>query len=420
MTGLGFFSRFFADRAWREQKLAAYASIGVLVFLTSFFWAPSRDFMHVVYAVAFFAPMLLVLVLRRPNLREYGGWFTGLGLGYAAWAAVSTLWSPVPRLDTFGQHFLFLAVWLAGTSWLASRSQLDLPRIGRVLIITGAVASVLYHVLFHWHSYPFAYDTEWKTRLGLFGWGVPRNPNTIGFFFAVTTIFAYLSWLSARGWRSNAAAFILLILNIAPVLSAQSRGVLLSMAFVLPLAFWLHRGPTRKVLAHVAALGVCAAGVFAADYHDELAALATNRSAERSARSEIWSHVMQESWEKHFWTGTGLVKHSRISVPAIADRLPSVHHAHNSYLDALYRTGLIGLLLLLAHLIYLFAHWSASAEVLPFYLWLLLGCLVSVVANPGFFWYLDAIWWDYWIPAGLIAAAVGARLRASADSPENA
>jgi O-antigen ligase len=409
--------RFFTDRSWREECVAAYASVGILVFLTSFFWAPSRDFMHVVYVLAFFAPVSIVLLLRRPRFLEYGGWFTVLGLAYAAWSASSTLWSPQPRPDTFGLHFVFLAVWLAGTSWLAVRKRLDLVQAGNILTIVGAIASIIYQLLFHLHSYPLGYATEWGTRLGLFGWGVPRNPNTIGIFFGVTTIFAYLRWLSSSGWRKSLAASFLLVLNILPVIAAQSRGVWVSLAFVLPLAFWLHQGKSRKWLPHVITLIATGGAVLVSGYHEDLLTMVSKRTSERSDRLEIWSHVLSESREKHLWTGTGLVKHSRIVVPEIADYLPSVHHAHNSYFDALYRTGLMGLLLLLAHMTYVFAHWSRSPTLLPLFLWLLLGCLVSLVANPSFFWYLDAIWWNYWIPVGLIAATVLARQSRTETAP---
>jgi hypothetical protein len=121
--------RFSTDRVWREGKVAAYASVGILVFLTSFFWTPTRDFMHVVYGLSFFGPVLLVVLLRKPGFDQYGGWFTGLALIYAGYASISTLWSGAPRLEFFVQHFLFLAVWLIGTACLAARG--NSQRVGR-------------------------------------------------------------------------------------------------------------------------------------------------------------------------------------------------------------------------------------------------------------------------------------------------
>ncbi len=56
---VGAISRFFRDHTWREERVAAYVSVGISVFLTSFFWAPTCDFMHVVYVWSFLAPACL-------------------------------------------------------------------------------------------------------------------------------------------------------------------------------------------------------------------------------------------------------------------------------------------------------------------------------------------------------------------------
>lgn len=405
----GDIQRFFADRAWRENKAAVWAAVGVSVFLTSFFWAPTRDFMHGVYAVAFFVPVLLVLLLRAPHFREYGGWFTALGLLYAGFAALSTLWSSEPRPGFFLLHFVFLAVWLCGTAWLAGRGQLDLSRICRVLVCTGAVASVIYQVLFHLHSYPLGYATELGLRLGSFHWGVARNPNTIGLIFGAMTLLAYTGWLDARGPRQGAIRFGLLLLNIMPILASQSRGPLLALAFTLALAFGLHRGPSRKWLIHgVLALAVVGGFAVATQGGEGIWQRVSVRFQQPSYRPQIWQYLIAETAEQHPILGRGLVKTTRIHVPGLEKRLPFTHHAHNAYIDALYWTGIIGLVLMLAHLGYTMWHWSNSPLLLPVFLWLLFGCLTALVDRPGFFEHLNAHWFAYWIPAGLIAAAVSA------------
>lgn len=399
-------SRFFRDRFWREQKVSAYAAVGILVFLTSFFWSPTRDFMHVVYGLAFFTPVLLVLLLRRPDFKQYGGWFTGLALLYAGYASISTLWSDAPRMEFFAQHFLFLAVWLAGAAWLASRGQLNIDRLYQVLIVTGSVASVVFQVIFHVQGYPSGYATEVSTRLGLVGFGVTRNPNTIGFVFGATTLLAYVWWLQSKGWRQAVGRFLLLLLNGSAVLATQSRGPILALAFTLALGFALYRGPSRKWKTHLFAV-VLLFGGFAVAIHQQLI---PNRwdsaSLASSLRPEIWQHMISKSVNEHMWLGEGLVKTTRIHVPGPEAVLPFTHHAHNAYIDAFYWTGLVGLLLMAAHLVYVLRHWSCSSHMLPLYLWFLFGCLTALVDRPGFFEHLNPHWSVYWIPAGLIGALV--------------
>lgn len=399
-------SRFFRDRFWREQKVSAYAAVGILVFLTSFFWAPTRDFMHVVYGLAFFAPVLLVLLLRRPDFKEYGGWFTGLALLYAGYASISTLWSDAPRLEFFAQHFIFLAVWLAGTAWLASRGELCVSLIYRVLIFTGAIAAVVFQALFHLRSIPVGYATELGTRLGLLDYGVTSNPNTIGFVFGATTLLAYIWWLEAKGCREGACRLVLLLLNASAVLATQSRGPILALVFTLAVGFASYRGSSRKWLTHILAVIFLLGGLSIAIQQQLIPNRWDSSSMVSSLRPEIWQHMVNQAVEKHFWLGDGIVKTTRIHVPGLENRLPFTHHAHNAYIDAFYWTGMIGLLLMGVHLIYVLRHWSNSPQMLPLFLWFIFGCLTALVDRPGFFEHLNPHWFVYWIPAGLIGALV--------------
>lgn len=413
---VGIILKFFTDHTWRENKVAAYASVGLLVFLTSFFWAPTRDFMHVVYGLAFFAPVLLVLLLRKPDFNQYGGWFTGLALLYAGYASISTLWSEAPRLEFFAQHFLFLAVWLAGTAWLASRGQWNIDRLYQVLIVTGAVGSVAFQLIFHVQGYFAGYDPSLGTRLGFTSFGVTKNPNTIGFVFGATTLVAYVWWLQSKGWRQAVGRLLLLLLNGSSVLATQSRGPILALAFTLALGFALYRGPSRKWKTHLFAV-VLLFGGFAVAIHQQLI---PNRwdsaSLASSLRPQIWGHMIGKSVNEHLWLGEGLVKTTRIHVPGQEAVLPFTHHAHNAYIDAFYWTGLIGLLLMTAHLVYVLRHWSNTPRMLPLFLWFLFGCLTALVDRPGFFEYLTPHWFVYWIPAGLIGALAMAERQTSPSS----
>jgi hypothetical protein len=401
---------FFSDQTWREDRVGAYASIGILVFLTSFFWAPTRDFMHVVYGVSFFAPVLLLMLLRRPKFKQYGGWFTAWALLYAGYASLSTLWSDAPRVEFFAQHFLFLAVWLAGTAWLASRDGLDILKLCRVLVITGAVASVVYQIIFHVQGYPVGYATDAGTRLGLLGLGVTRNANTIGLVFGVTTILAYVWWLESTGPRQGCFRFCLLSSNGIAVLAAQGRGPILAMAFTLGLGLALYRGPSRKWKTHVLA-GLILFGGLTVAFQQQIITNRWNSAAMASSlRPEIWEYLVTKSVEEdQVLFGSGLPKTTRIYVPGLGSCIPYLQHGHNAFVDAFYWTGLVGLILMCVHMVYVFRHWSNSRLMLPLFLWFLFGCLTALVDRPGFFEHLNSHWFAYWIPAGLIGAAISAQ-----------
>lgn len=387
--------RLFSDRIWRENGVANYASFGILVFLTSFFWAPTRDFMHVVYGLSFFAPMLLVLLLRKPNFDQYGGWFTCLALLYAGYASISTLWSDAPRIEFFAQHFLFLAVWLAGTAWLAARQRVDIENVYRILTLVSAVCGLVLMVVFYW-------EKPLSTRLGILGYGVARNSNTLGYMFGATSLISYVAWLTSKGQRQNWCSLGILSLNVMPFLAAQSRGAFLG--FIISIAFaFFGISKARYKLALHAFLLACVAGIIAFEW-DFVIKTVSSRLSEPFYRDLVWPVVLERGYNDHALFGSGLVKTSRIYVPA--SELPPFNHAHSSYLDAFYRTGLVGLVLMLAHMLFVFRHWSFNPRILPLFLWLTLSCIMSLFDHPGFFCHLEPLWFAYWIPAGLIGALV--------------
>lgn len=388
--------RFFRDRPWRENNVAAYASIGVLVFITCFFWGATRDFMQVVYGLSFFAPVLFVLALRKPDFREYGGWFTGLALIYGTYAAASTLWSPAPRLLFFGYHLLFLAVWLCGAAWLASRNQLNIERIYRAMVVVGAIASVVNLAVFY-YSHPLT------ARLFPTHWGVLRHPNGLGFIFSVTFAMAYLLWLRSRGFKQGLLWLGLMCLNLLPVLASQSRGAWLAFAITMTVAFILGPKSPTKLAAH--ALLAVLIGLLIYSQWDFVGKILNSRINAPTYREQLWPYMIDTTVKEQLLFGEGLVKTSRISPPGSTLGRP-FEHGHNAYIDAFYRTGLVGLVLMLLHLGYVLRHWTRDPRLLPLFLWILFACIFSLFDNPGFFWYLEFMWLVYWIPAGLIGALV--------------
>lgn len=395
--------KFFADGTWREEKVAAYASVGLLVFLTSFFWAPTRDFMHVVYGLAFFAPVLLVLILRKPNFDQYGGWFTTLALLYAGYASISTLWSDAPRLEFFAQHFLFLAVWLTGTAWLAHRKCLNFEKICDVLVVISAVAAAFYLGIFY-SLFPLS------TRIDLEVYGVVRNPNTLGAVFGAMALVGYCRLFESNSHPQFAIRLLLILPSLLVLAASQSRGAVIS--FLVVALFGTLLNPRRARLKKLAwwILGLLAfCGLILSLQADNLFELLRVRLAEPSFRLDIWSHLIRATCEQHLFLGTGMVKTSVLTIPGVSDQGYFIPHAHNAFVDAFYRTGIIGLVLMVAYISLLTFSALRCSSTLPFLLWFLLGCVSSIFDNAAFFRYLEASWFITWIPAGLITARLLSR-----------
>lgn len=375
------------NSARREQKMLTWAYGGLWIFVSAFWWAPSRDGLESIYALAFFIPLLLVLPWRRPDLAVYGGCFTAAGLAYASWSLLSGVWGS--DLGYLALQWLVLAIWLAGVAWVLQKKSVDWDKFLRWLVVIGALTAMINIVVFYW-SHPLAARME--------GVMVARAPTLVGQVYGVVVLLGIL-----LSWRTDCFKCALgLSFACTPALVAlglsQSRGPLLSLVLTLVIGLcWLR--PGWKILLVqfvVAALGLI--GLFVIFPLDQLL---LGRGA--SFRDQIWADVIQQMIAEPglFWWGVGMSE-----VTDIQTSIGEYHHAHNAWLDIFYRTGIIGLGLAVVHLVLLL--WTARRHLplAPLTLWLLYGCGCLLVDSRSLFWEIDVKWLLYWIPAGLLAAAL--------------
>lgn len=376
------------QREWREEKLLAWAFGGLWVFITAFLWSPSRDGLEAIYALAFFIPTLVVISWRRIQRYFNCGWYFASAMAYAIYAALTSLWSATPDVGYFTLQVIVLFSWLYGVTWVISQKQFSVDVLLNRLIIVGILVGISLLVVFYTKN-------DFTARLT--GWSILRNPNLVGAAFGVLTLFAYIKWLNEKELMPTLKYFIAMLLLAIPMFMSQGRGALLALIIVAVMAL-LYIKPSRpKVLLHILGLGIVVLG--AAIKFDELLLMFSSR-LDDGERLTVWTEIFSRSVNEHFWFGIGMEKEGRIIIPDV----DVFNHAHNAWLDIFYRTGFIGLALALIHLFYLLSKFSPTKQLLPLYLWLFYGCLTVMVDSRGFFWQIDARWFMYWIPAGLITA----------------
>ncbi len=375
------------NSAQREQKMLTWAYGGLWIFVSAFWWAPSRDGLESIYALAFFIPLLLVLPWRRPDLAVYGGCFTAAGLAYASWSLLSGVWGS--DLGYLALQWLVLAIWLAGVAWVLQKKSVDWDKFLRWLVVIGVLTAMINIVVFYW-SHPLAARME--------GVMIARAPTLVGQIYGVVVLLGIL-----LSWRTDCFKCALgLSLACIPAMAAlglsQSRGPLLSLVLTLLIGLcWLRPGWKILLVQFV----VAALGLIALFVVFPLDQLLLGRGA--SFRDQIWADVIRQMIAEPglFWWGVGMSE-----VTDIQTSIGEYHHAHNAWLDIVYRTGIMGLGLAVVHLVLLL--WTAHRHlpIAPLTLWLLYGCGCLLVDSRSLFWEIDVKWLLYWIPAGLLAAAL--------------
>ena len=393
---------FFRDRGYREQKISSWVTVGLVVFLTAFLWAPSRDGLEAVFAIAFFIPMLCLLPWRKPSLSEYGGTFTLLGLLFAGYSAATSFWAPDAAPEFFILQFFILTTWLCGLAWMAQRDLINISRIITVLILVGTLLSIINLIVFYVEN-PFLARLE--------GWSVTRNPNHIGSVFGVLVLLSYIEWLRAENAKRNLWLPASIVILFVSVLASQSRAALVGLALLMPIAAFIYCRSLTKWLLQLLVVLLGLIAIYLA--YQQVQEILFARGL--SVRDFIWSEVFARSMEEHALLGVGLEKEGRI---VLSDG-SVFNHAHNAWLDMFYRTGLIGLGLSVIYLGYLLRRAISHPELYPLVLWLGFGCIYLLVDSRGFFWQIDPKWFCVWLPAGLIGALICAKrtdFRASGSS----
>lgn len=383
---------FFTNGKYREQKIAAWLSVGLIGFVTAFLWAPSRDGLETVYALGLFIPLLCLLPWRKPSLAEYGGVFTLLGLLFAGYSAITAFWAPDADPDFFILQFFILAIWLCGLGWMAQRGLIEVATIIKALLLVGTIMSVINLVVFY-SANPLIARLE--------GWSVTRNPNHIGSVYGVLTLLAYIEWLRTTTLKQSMIFFSCIVLLVISVFASQSRAAIIGLVVLVPVAAMLYCRSSPKWLLQIAVLLVLAAVIYVV--RDQVHELLFARGA--SVRDVIWAEVFARGMQDHAIWGLGLEKEGRI---VLSDGTV-YNHAHNAWLDMFYRTGVVGLVLSVIYFGYLLRHALGRREFYPLLLWFGFGCIYSLVDSRGFFWQIDPKWFCIWLPAGLLGALISAQ-----------
>jgi O-antigen ligase len=229
---------------------------------------------------------------------------------------------------------------------------------------------------------------------GLF---VARNPNELGVLFGILSLLAFCLWLRSHTLKQSAHYGLLLICLLVPLFLSQSRGALLAL-LITSLMACFYIGMSKQKMGILLGLAILSVLALMVNW-SHVIALAPDRFGS-GLRDIIWQEVFSRSLNEHLLLGIGLEKEGRIIIPDV----DVFNHAHNVWLDTFYRTGLIGLVLALAHVFYVLQKFKPSEILTPLYLWLMFGLIASMFDYRGFFWEIDFKWFLFWVPVGLISA----------------
>lgn len=270
-------------------------------------------------------------------------WVAGLFLA----AVLALVFSPFPETAADGVRKLFTAVVFLALSLALVDEKAYRVVVPAVLITAISVGSVLAVYGYLTGSPMFAHPEAGITRAT----GGAGNPN----HFCAMVIFTLpliTYWLSGAAGAQRLLAAVLLMLNVTAVIVTFSRAGALVLAFtgVLLIVAYARRVRPRQfgLVVSGAAMAVVVAGLSIPQSYWERQATVTDRTDPAIGRRASYLVVAREAVQQRPVLGWGadtfrdLYAKSGYAARYALDKEDYQRHAHNSYIEVLIGTGVVG------------------------------------------------------------------------------
>lgn len=291
-------------------------------------------------SIALFVVMLYALILHRirsviGNLGYLVAWPVAPLLGYTAWAALSAMWSPIPADSVMQAGILLFTVILAV-------SYADMPPmvLAREAVKVAAWVSALsWAMLAVAPSVAVIPDVTWRLN------GIMQHEQRLALVSGMGIIlYAALRLAGEQVYSTKFRALLAISLLVAALLATQTRANTVFVLIVLAVMVFSRMHVLLKML--FIGIGAWSSVWVAVNFESVLMSFDREGSntATLSGRTSIWSNAISMS-EQHPWLGYGFGSfYSPLTAHFFRDY--TAPHAHNTWINAAFETGLVGAVLL--------------------------------------------------------------------------
>jgi O-antigen ligase len=306
---------------------------------------------------------------------------------FTFWGILSSIWSFNPLL-TIAKSAELWCVSLAGLMFvtLAWRSRMGSGKLERLLGLSMAlvVGGLIAANIFYWGK-PLPTTGDTSLPLELIGHEVISDrPRLILAYqhelltadLLALAVICLLTCTLNKVWKAVLIPCLLALLWLTDA-RGPTAGLLVAMTALAVLR--LRRNDVRAIVLMLA-LSIAVAAVLV--FHDRLPAavssLMTDDVSTLNSRTELWAASVKHVLARPI-LGTGYFASRYL----LLKEFTWAGHAHNSFLEVLITTGLVGLLILLAFVFYVIKKSIKTRS--PFLLAVTLYCLIQGMMNPLFF-----------------------------------
>ena len=267
---------------------------------------------------------------------------------FMIWACVllaSLVWS-VSASTTISATVPLIVVWLV-TLFLCKIPADDTVKI---IVVVAALAAVLSLASIPVLGSDFAYQTVSSTGAPELR-GIFQHQLRLGAFMALALGLIFVAALNGKFSvacpKPIALAVLVVIVLVGTLLLSRARLYVAFAVIAALLTFLLSRRGSKNVLLVLA--GIATGGFIAVFLHSILARLEDiGFDTTLTGRTEIWRGAMNGITGDSLWFGHGFGTFKLPDFDYLYPALYRASHAHSSYLQALFESGIVGLAALIA------------------------------------------------------------------------
>ncbi len=361
-------------------KIASFGltvSVGLLYFATRLIWMRGAIFWLLMLPLAF--------LFRRymPIVKQPGFWLFGC---LSLFVTASNFWGEAGSALAFAdacknllQVTLFLTALYALASYRDYRIQLAWS------FFAFSIPSILYSIVHFYSNHAF---TE-----RIWGWTGYNFPTEVGSECAMGALAGIVLIFLEKSKMKRALIFLGICVLIAGILFSQTRAALFALALSCSIMA-LHYKWGRNVALFLSGASVVIFTLLASG-------VIPFRNETFGARWQLWQHLIATTSNPLIGVG------SNVEVEYQALNLWH-YHAHNIFVSAYYKTGLIGLFLLVALVVGGFKlgynQYRRNPGILNMYplCWFVMSVIICLTDYGDLIWRPTMVWFLIWMPYALL------------------
>lgn len=380
-----------------EKALFRFASFGLAASVALLFLATRLVWMRGALYWLFILPLLFMPKRYLPLFKHPGMWLFCL---FAGFGLASNLWGDAASTDAFidGCKDLLQVTLFLLAMWTLAQYR-DYRESLAWYFLIFAVPSVLYSLV-HFYS-----THLWHERL--WGWTGYNFPTEIGAQCGMAALSGVTLLFLKHKPLTRILIGVAVMLMVAGMIASQARASLF--AFALAVSMLSLHYKWGRIVALLLTGSSVVIFVLLATHVIEF------RNITFSARWDLWQHLISETHNE--WFGVGLNTEVKYKVYEIWH-----YHAHNIFVNAYYKTGFIGLFLLIALVAagikFGVAHYRAKPTILNLYplCWFVASVVTCLTDHADLIWRPSMVWFLIWMPYGMLLVDWNKREMTTASS----